>query len=223
MCLCLSQGIKLTSRQLSSILTCYITDPTALLDQGAFLLLFQQVNSEVLQTALNEISVQVILASEGRTISRSLFRPYTGSLAWATSIVPWVFNCFLPPCCCVSRDYSIVTWGVCSPRALVYCYYNYTKTWAQVSVQTSLLFPSSPPNPPQNFIFPFFLMRTRGESGYWIYFLLSWTLPPSPSLTAFTCSLCWREHSLPETSYYLSALTVLAISMLLVQCQHQGK
>ncbi|KAM6077808.1 uncharacterized protein LJ206_008263 [Theristicus caerulescens] len=50
---------KLTSRQLSSILTCYITDPTALLDQGAFLLLFQQVNSEVLQTALNEISVQV--------------------------------------------------------------------------------------------------------------------------------------------------------------------
>ncbi|XP_009893169.1 PREDICTED: uncharacterized protein LOC104295156 [Charadrius vociferus] len=54
-----ASGTKLTSRQLSSILTCYITDPTALLDQGAFLLLFQQVNSEVLQTALNEISVQV--------------------------------------------------------------------------------------------------------------------------------------------------------------------
>lgn len=80
MCLCMSQGTKLTSRQLSSILTCYITDPTALLDQGAFLLLFQQVNSEVLQTALNEISVQVILASEWRTISSSLFRPHTGAL-----------------------------------------------------------------------------------------------------------------------------------------------
>lgn len=78
--LCMSQGTKLTSRQLSSILMCYITDPTALLDQGAFLLLFQQVNSEVLQTALNEISVQVILASEWRTISSSLFRPYTGAL-----------------------------------------------------------------------------------------------------------------------------------------------
>ncbi|KAM6379386.1 uncharacterized protein J5M81_010738 [Pluvialis apricaria] len=54
-----ASGTKLTSRQLSSILTCYITGPTALLDQEAFLLLFQQVNSEVLQTALNEISVQV--------------------------------------------------------------------------------------------------------------------------------------------------------------------
>lgn len=72
---CLSQGTKLTSSQLFSILSCYITDPAALLDQGAFLLLFQQVDSKVLQAALNEISVQVILASQG-----TLFDSYLGAL-----------------------------------------------------------------------------------------------------------------------------------------------
>ncbi|KAG6927455.1 hypothetical protein G0U57_009826, partial [Chelydra serpentina] len=55
-----SQGSNLTSSQLSSLLQCYITDPAAQLDQGAFLLLFQQVSRDVLQTALNEISVQIL-------------------------------------------------------------------------------------------------------------------------------------------------------------------